>query len=149
MTTATANTSKRTDVPSVVDRIVRPLTHMLNPLILRIAGGWWFPMFALLHHRGHRTGRVYASPVSAMPASGFFWFALTFGEGAGWVRNLLAAGEADLRYRGTDYHLVEATLMDEAGVRSRLPPVMRIGLKLLGVHKVIRMNPIVNKETRA
>ena len=42
MNTAT-NTFKPTDVPVFVDRIVRPLTHLFNPLVVRIAGGWWFP----------------------------------------------------------------------------------------------------------
>ena len=49
-------------VPAFVDRIVRPLTRVLNPLIMRFAGGWWFPMFSVLHHRGHRSGRMYATP---------------------------------------------------------------------------------------
>ena len=149
MTTATANTSRPADVSGFVDRVVRPLTKVLNPLILRVAGGWWFPIFSVLHHRGHKTGRMYTSPVSAMPASGFFWLSLAFGESAGWVRNLMAAGEADLRYRGTDFHLVEAALIDVAEVTSQLPPVMRIGMKVLGAHKVIRMRPTANKETRA
>lgn len=51
MTTA-ATVSKPTDVPSIVDRIVRPLTTILNPLILRVAGGWFFPIFSLLAHPG-------------------------------------------------------------------------------------------------
>ena len=141
MTFATANISKPSDVPTFVDRIVRPLTKILNPLIIRFAGGWWFPMFSILHHRGHRSGRMYATPISAMPHSGWFWLGLTFGEDAGWARNVIAAGEADLRYRGTDYHLVEATVVDAADVRSQLPPLMRFGLSLLGVHKVIRTRP--------
>jgi deazaflavin-dependent oxidoreductase (nitroreductase family) len=125
-----------------VDRIVRPLTHRLNPLILRIAGGWWFPMFSLLHHRGHKSGRMYATPISAMPRGGFFWLAVTFGENAGWVRNIMAAREADLRYRGIDYHLVAAVMLDGAAVKSELPGIVRFGMPLLGVHKVIRMRAI-------
>lgn len=138
MTTAT-NTSRPADVTSFVDRIVRPLTRILNPFIMRIAGGRWFPMFSLLHHRGHRSGRMYAAPISAMPSHGWFWLGLTFGQEAGWARNVIAAGEADVRYRGVDYHLVDATVVDAADVRSELPPVMRFGMAMLRVHKVIRM----------
>ena len=129
------------DVPTFVDRIVRPLTKILNPLILRVAGGWFFPIFSLLEHRGHRSGRVYRTPISAMPRGGWFWLGLTFGEGSGWARNVIAAGECELRYRGTDHHLVEATVLDAADVSSELPPVMRYGMTLLGVHKVLRMRP--------
>ncbi len=126
-----------------VDRIVRPMTHVLNPLILRIAGSWWFPMASLLQHRGHKSGRLYATPVTAVRRGGFVWLAVAFGENAGWVRNIMAAREADLRYRGVDYHLVEAVMVDGTGVRSELPAVMRFGMMpLLGVHKVIRMRAI-------
>jgi deazaflavin-dependent oxidoreductase (nitroreductase family) len=145
MTTTTANVSKPADVPSFVDRIVRPLTKILNPLILRIAGGWWFPIFSLLEHRGHKSGRIYKTPISAMPSHGMFWLGLTFGEDAGWARNVIAAGEADLRYRGTDYHLVDATVVDAVDVKAQLPPLMRFGLARLGVHKVIRMRPITKR----
>src|SRR5467141_1989567 len=129
------------DVPGFVDRVVRPLTHMLNPLILRVAGGW-FPLFSLLHHRGHKTGRVYATPVTAFPRGGYFWLGLAFGENSGWARNVLAAGEADLRYRGTDYHLAEAAVVEIEDVKRELPPVVRYGSALAGMHKVLRMRQI-------
>jgi deazaflavin-dependent oxidoreductase (nitroreductase family) len=141
MNTANA-ASKPSDVPGFVDRIVRPLTHLFNPLILRIAGGWWFPMFSLIHHRGHKSGRIYATPVTAFPRGGFFWLGLAFGENSGWARNVLAAGEADLRYRGTDYHVAEATVVEIEDVKRELPPVVRYGSALAGMHKVIRMRQI-------
>ena len=131
--------SRPADLPGLVDRIVRPLTHVFNPLILRVAGGWWFPMFSLLHHRGHKSGRIYATPVTGFPRGGFFWLGLAFGENSGWARNVLAAGDADLRYRGTDYHLVEAAVVDIADVKSELPPAVRIGSAVMGMHKVLRM----------
>jgi len=134
--------STASDVPGFVDRIVRPLTHLLNPFILRIAGGW-FPLFSLLHHRGHKSGQLYATPVTAFPRGGYFWLGLAFGENSGWARNVLAAGDAELRYRGTDYHLVEATVVNVADVESKwVPPMVRIGSAAAGVHKVLRMREI-------
>ena len=138
MKTVTA-ASKASDVPGVVDRIVRPLTLLFNPLILRIAGGWWFPMFSLLQHRGHKSGRIYATPVTAFPRGGYFWLGLAFGENSGWARNVLAADEADLRYRGADYHLAEATVLEIECVKRELPPVVRYGSALAGMHKTLRM----------
>jgi len=143
MTTATA-ASKASDVPGFVDRIVRPLTHLFNPLILRIAGGWWFPMFSLLQHRGHKSGRIYATPVTAFPRGGYFWLGLAFGENSGWARNVLAAGEADLRYRGADYHLAEAAVVEIGDVKGELPPVVRYGSALAGMHKTLRMRIATN-----
>lgn len=143
--TASTGTSRPADVTAFVDGIVRPLTRILNPLILRVAGGRWFPIFSLLHHRGHRSGRMYATPITAIPGGSYFWLGLTFGEDSGWARNVIAAGECDLRYRGTDYHLVGAEIVDAADVRSELPPVMRLAMSLIRVHKVLRMRPVTTE----
>ena len=137
--------SRPADIPGFVDRIVRPLTHLFNPLILRIAGGWWFPMFSLIHHRGQKSGRIYATPVTAFPRGGYFWLGLAFGENSGWARNVLAAGDAALRYRGTDYHLVEATVVELADVKDQVPPIVRIGSAVGGMRKTLRMRIATEK----
>lgn len=139
--TVSVDPKSKAYVPGFVDKIVRPMTRVLNPLINRFAGGWWFPMFSVLRHRGRRSGQLYATPISAMPRGDFFWLGLTFGEDAAWARNIVAAGECDLRYRGTDYHLTEPIVLDSSAMRSQLPPVMGFGLKMLGVPKVLRMRP--------
>ena len=143
--TTSAEVSRPSDVPGFVDRIIRPLTHLLNPLILRIAGARWVPMFSLLHHRGRKSGRIYATPVTAFPRGGWFWFGLAFGEHSGWARNVIAAGDADLRYRGTNYHLVEASVVDIADVKSQLPPIVRYGSSFAGMTKTIRMRIAAKK----
>jgi deazaflavin-dependent oxidoreductase (nitroreductase family) len=102
-------------------------------------------MFSLLHHRGHKSGRIYATPVTGFPRGGFFWLGLAFGESSGWARNVLAAGEADLRFRGADYHLVEATVVEITDVKSELPPIVRIGSAVAGMHKVLRMRDTTKK----
>ena len=139
--TVSSDRRQKAYVPGFVDKIVRPLTKVLNPLIMRFAGGWWFPMFSVLRHRGRRSGQIYSTPVSAMPRGAFFWLGLTFGEDAAWARNIIAAGDCDLSYRGTDYHLAEPIVLESKSVRSQLPPVMALGLSMLGVPKVLRMRP--------
>ena len=137
--TVSVDQNTKAYVPGFVDRIVRPMTRVLNPVIIRFAGGWWFPMFSVLRHRGRRSGQVYATPISAMPRGDFFWLGLTFGEDAAWARNILAAGDCDLRYRGVDYHLTDPAVLDVTAVRTELPPVMGFGLAMLGVPKVLRL----------
>ncbi|MDQ6878791.1 MAG: hypothetical protein M3082_14105 [Candidatus Dormibacteraeota bacterium] len=132
------------EVSTFRDRIIRPLTRVLNPHIMRVAGGRWFPIYAALQHRGHRSGHVYATPITAVPRGGFFWLGLAFGEDSGWARNVLAAGECVVRYRATAYQLVDPVVLDGASVRSELPQVMRIGMSLLGFDKVLRMRPMTN-----
>ena len=80
--------------------------------------------------------------MSALPRGGFFWIGLAFGVNAGWTRNVLAAGECELRYRGTDYKLVEPVVVDHAAARSQLPLLLRIAAPIVGIHKILQMRPV-------
>jgi hypothetical protein len=84
---------------------------------------------------------MYATPISAVPRGGFFWLGLAFGEDSGWARNVLAARECLVRYRATDYLLVDPVVLNGQSVRSELPRLMRFGMSLLGFDKVLRMHP--------
>jgi deazaflavin-dependent oxidoreductase (nitroreductase family) len=127
---------------SVFERFLRPLIGKVNPRIARLAGTRWSPTFSLLKHRGHRSGQIYSTPVSALPRGGFFWIGLAFGEEAGWMRNVMAAGECELRYRGADYRLVEPVVLERSAARSQLPAMLRIAGPVVGIHKVLRMRAI-------
>jgi hypothetical protein len=82
---------------------------------------------------------MYTTPVTAVPHGGWFWLGLAFGAGSGWARNVLAAGECDIRYKGADYHLVEPTVLEITAVRAELPLAERVFPRLVGAHKVLRM----------
>ena len=52
--------------PSLIVKIVmRPMTKILNPLIVKLAGRRHFHMAAQIRHAGRRSGRTYTTPVSA------------------------------------------------------------------------------------
>jgi deazaflavin-dependent oxidoreductase (nitroreductase family) len=140
-TAAQAGARNRSEM-SVFERFLRPLIGRVNPRIMRLAGTRWSPNFSLLKHRGHRSGRIYTTPVSALPRGGFFWIGLAFGEEAGWMRNVMAAGECELRYRGADYRLVEPVVLERSAARSQLPAMLRIAGPVVGIHKVLRMRAI-------
>lgn len=127
---------------SIFERYLRPLIGKVNPRVMGLAGTRWSPTFSVLTHRGHRSGREYTTPISALPRGGFFWIGLAFGEDAGWTRNVLTAGECELRYRGNHYHLVEPAVVEASAVRSQLPVMLRIAGPVVGIHKVIRMRAI-------
>jgi deazaflavin-dependent oxidoreductase (nitroreductase family) len=133
---------KKPSEMSIFERYLRPLVGKVNPRIMRLAGTRWSPTFSVLKHRGRKSGRVYTTPVSALPRGGFFWIGLAFGEEAGWARNVLAAGEGELRYRGTDYHLVEPVVVLGSAVRSQLPLILRIAGPIVGIDKILRMRGI-------
>ena len=141
-TTAAPVGVKKPAEMSIFERYLRPLIGKVNPRIMGLAGTRWSPTFSVLKHRGHRSGRIYTTPVSALPRGGFFWIGLAFGEDAGWTRNVLAAGECELRYRGTDYRLVEPVVVEGSAVRSQLPLMLRIAGPVVGIHKILRMRAI-------
>jgi deazaflavin-dependent oxidoreductase (nitroreductase family) len=131
--------SRSSDMSNFASRVLGPLTRSINPRIMRLAGGRWFPTFSVLHHRGYKSGRMYATPISALPRGEYFWVSLAFGEEAGWVRNILAAGECVIRHRARDYRLIEPAVLDASTVLSQLPRLMRIGLPIVGAEKVLRL----------
>src|SRR5258708_19100332 len=92
--------------PSVMVRVVlRPLTTLLNPLVLRRAGQQHFHLAAQIRHVGRRSGRTYTTPVTARRSGDLVLIALTFGSQADWARNVRAAQGCSIRIGGQDYHL--------------------------------------------
>src|SRR5260370_11243253 len=77
---------------SIINRaahaLLRAGTRRLNPLMLSLAGSRRLSMFAVIYHRGRRSGRSYATPVSARPTADCFLSLLTFREQAAWFRTL-------------------------------------------------------------
>ena len=53
---------------AIVRVLVRPLTKILNPLMVRLASRRFFPM-AQIHHIGRRSGKAYVTPTSAHDAA--------------------------------------------------------------------------------
>jgi deazaflavin-dependent oxidoreductase (nitroreductase family) len=59
----------------------------------------WLPGFGVVVHRGRRSGRRYRTPVNVFATQDGYRFALTDGQDADWVRNVLAAGGCELETR--------------------------------------------------
>ncbi len=114
------------------------LTHLLNPFILTRAGGRP-STFAVIHHRGRRSGHSYATPVSARQTADGFVIPLTFGEGADWFQNIQAAGECIIRWKGIQYAVIEPEVVDRAAARAAFSPLERALLPLIGVEQFVRV----------
>jgi deazaflavin-dependent oxidoreductase (nitroreductase family) len=116
---------------------LRPFTtHLFNPLSRRFAG--WLPAFGILSYVGRKSGRPYRTPLNVFKRGDGYVFALTYGSEVDWVKNVLAAGEADLRTRGRDVHLVEPELFVDP-TRRLMPLVVRIVLRMNNVSEFLRM----------
>ncbi|MFG1792779.1 nitroreductase family deazaflavin-dependent oxidoreductase [Nocardia sp. NPDC049149] len=67
----------------------------------------------LVVHRGRNSGREYRTPVSVFRRGERYCVALTYGRGADWVRNVLAAGEFEIEMRGRRVRLVEPVVVND------------------------------------
>jgi deazaflavin-dependent oxidoreductase (nitroreductase family) len=65
----------------------------------------WAPGWAVVIHRGRKSGRVFRTPLWAFRRRGGYVIALTYGSSADWVRNVLAAGGCELESRRRHYQL--------------------------------------------
>ena len=131
--------------PSLVVRIVmRPMTKMLNPMILRLAGRPHFRMAAQIRHVGRRSGRAYATPVSGRRSGDSVLLALTFGNQSDWVRNVRAAGGGSIRIDGQDYDVIRPQFLTRQEARPQIAaafsPMERAGFRMLGIRQVMRLD---------
>ena len=111
-------------------------TRLFNPISRRVAGR--LPLFGILSYVGRKSGRQYRTPLNVFKRGDGYVFALTYGSEVDWVKNVLAASEADLRTRGRDVHLVEPQLFTDP-TRRLMPLPVRIVLRLNNVNEFLRM----------
>lgn len=119
--------------------VVGPARRLFNPLIVRLAGARRMKFFAVVYHRGRRSGRRYATPVSARPTADGFAIGLTFGERADWVQNLRAAGGGVIRWNGAEYAVTAPEVVDWQAVRPAFSRLERALVPLLGIERFARV----------
>jgi deazaflavin-dependent oxidoreductase (nitroreductase family) len=93
------------------------------------------PGFGVVTHTGRHSGRQYSVPVNAFRRPHGWTFALTYGQGD-WVKNVLAAGGAQLRTRGTD-HIVTNPRVERDPGRGAVPRPVRWILRVIGVDEFL------------
>lgn len=115
------------------------LARFTTPMMLPTAGKRWNPVFAVVEHRGRKTGRPYRAPVAARRVAGGFVVALAFGTQVDWYRNLAAAGGGNLRWRGHTYPVGQPERIEAAAALDAFHVVQRILLRIAGVDGYIRL----------
>ena len=99
----------------------------------RIQGlyAWLLPPWAVILHRGRRSGRQYRTPVLAFKRDGLLVVALLYGEESDWLRNLRAGGGHVIR-GGRAFSVGAPQTIDtsEAAVLSTLSPLGRAYCRL-------------------
>ena len=103
----------------VTNRILGPLARYL-------------PWFAVVSHVGRRSGRTYRTPVNLFRRGDGYVIALTYGADSQWVRNVVAAGRAEIETRGRHLQLVAPEVIRDPS-RSSVPRPVRVALRLTNV----------------
>jgi deazaflavin-dependent oxidoreductase (nitroreductase family) len=110
----------------VTNRVFGPLARFL-------------PGFAVVSHVGRRSGRSYRTPVNLFRRGNGYVISLTYGADSQWVRNVLAAGGADIETRGRRLHLVDPEVVRDPA-RSPVPKPVRVPLRLANVDAFMLLN---------
>ena len=101
-----------------------------NPVIRPIAR--FLPTFAVVEHRGRTSGKKYETTVNAYRKGNVLAIVLAHGK-TNWVKNVLAAGEADVHLFRKDVHIVNPRVLPAGTNDPSLPAFIRRGNKNMGV----------------
>ncbi len=92
----------------------------------------FLPGFAVIKHRGRTSGKPYETIVTAYRKDNTLAIALAHGK-TNWVKNVLAAGEADLHFSRGDVHITNPRVVPAGSDGTGLPPLARRQVGRVGV----------------
>ncbi|MDQ1598362.1 MAG: hypothetical protein QOI70_1786 [Microbacteriaceae bacterium] len=94
------------------------LKNTLNRAALRAARSGRRP-FSLVRHIGRKTGNAYETPLILARIADGFVAELTYGPDVAWYRNIVAAGECVILFKGVEYSIDRVDPCDTAtGLRA-------------------------------
>ncbi len=105
----------------------RALIRLTEPVARALAGRRWMPVWAVIHHRGRRSGTHYATPIAVIPTldERIVLIGLPWGAHTNWARNILAAGGARLTWRGREQSVREPRIVEASDAAALAKPIVR------------------------
>ena len=94
----------------------------INPVAVPLARV--VPGITVIRHRGRKSGKTYETAISAYRKGNSVAIMLAHGK-TNWVKNILAAGEADILLGGRDLHLVNPRIVAAGTDDASLPRMTR------------------------
>jgi deazaflavin-dependent oxidoreductase (nitroreductase family) len=113
-----------------VHRYINPITR---PVAKKL------PAFAILTHRGRKSGRTYRTPMNVFRRDDDYYFFLTYGSDVQWVKNILATGSCSIETRGRVVELIDPELITDPELRPAPPCVRLVERRIAGVTQYVRM----------
>lgn len=104
-------------------QLPRSLARFNRVVTNRVQGLWAhrLPPWAVIVHRGRRSGREYETPVLAWRHGNRLVVHLYYGPDVDWVQNVLAAGEATVLRAGSRLTLHDPTVVDADTIGASSP----------------------------
>ena len=123
-------------LPLAIGRFnVKVTNRIIGPILVLVPG------FGRVVHVGHRSGRVYRTPVFLFRRGDRAVFALTYGPRTEWVRNVLAAGSCRFEMRSGTIALEGPELVRDPS-RRLVPRPVRWGLAVLRASDFLVMRAV-------
>lgn len=122
-------------IPRAVARVNRVVVNPVQGVY-----AWLLPPWAVIGHRGRRSGRAYRTPVLAFRRGRVLAVAVLYGERSDWVLNLLAGGGEVVR-AGRTYELVRPRLVSLGEASSEVPRAARLVARASGKLLVAELKP--------
>jgi deazaflavin-dependent oxidoreductase (nitroreductase family) len=113
--------------PPVAERLQ---IKYMNPVVEKVAR--YLPGFALIRHRGRKSGAKYETVVNAYRKGNVLAVMLGHGK-TDWVKNVLAAGEADVHLFRRDVHITNPRVVPAGTDDPTLPWIARRATRTVGV----------------
>jgi deazaflavin-dependent oxidoreductase (nitroreductase family) len=124
------------------ERLARFNRHVTNPILRMWAG--WLPGFAIIEHVGRRSGRPYRTPVNAFltTVNGKPGVAipLAYGPNRDWLKNIEAAGGAQLRRRAKTFGIASPQVVSKAEAEKYVTGGGRVLFARIPFEEVLLLN---------
>ncbi|MEO6792548.1 MAG: nitroreductase family deazaflavin-dependent oxidoreductase [Mycobacterium sp.] len=95
----------------------------MNPVVKRVAR--FLPGASVIKHRGRKSGKPYETVVTTYRKGDQLAIALGHGR-ADWVKNVVAAGEADVRILRREVHITNTRILPVGTTDKSLPWAVRM-----------------------
>jgi deazaflavin-dependent oxidoreductase (nitroreductase family) len=115
----------------VTNRITRPFAARL--------GG-----FAVIHHRGRKSGANYETPFNAWRHDDWIVVALTYGDTVDWLKNARAADESAIVMKGRTIRVGQPVDVSAEDGMLLVPSMVRRVLRLIRVDQFVNF-PVISQ----
>jgi deazaflavin-dependent oxidoreductase (nitroreductase family) len=124
--------------PPVVNAVRQLNMRVFNPRQMESAGQPG-AFAGILRHTGRTSGKAYEVPLGIEPTDDGFVIALVYGDDTQWLKNVMAAGRAEVVKDGQEYQVERPQLVPVAEVLDHFSPGDRRLFGLFGVEHCLRL----------